>query len=249
MTLCLDQRTSFYAEEDLKSLNSIPKHLAIIMDGNRRWAHQKGLPIQVGHAKGADNLKSIVEACIQLGIETLTVYSFSTENRRRTPAEIKLLFTLFKKYLTSELENLCSNNIRLHTIGDLSAFPEDLKYNITCAKEKTKSNTRFNLVLALNYGSRDEIKRAVIKISEDIKLGKPLKITEELISQYLDTANFQDPDLVIRTSGEFRLSNFLLWQISYSEIFFSNTLWPDFSPQELLSALKCYQTRKIRRGR
>jgi len=240
----------FFSEEELSALklNAIPKHVAIIMDGNRRWAEKRHLPIQVGHARGADQLKTIVEAAMELGLKTLTVYSFSTENRKRSPREVQLLFTLFKKYLIKERDEMKSNGIRLDTIGDLSLFPKDLQETLELSKKMTKKETRFNLVLAVNYGARDEIKRAVQKMLRNQKSIQDHDVTEELIESYLDTAKWSDPELLIRTSGEFRLSNFLLWQISYTEIYFTDVFWPDFTPKHLHKAIQNYQHREIRRG-
>ncbi len=244
------RKSSLLSEEELANLyrNAIPKHVALIMDGNRRWAEKRHLPIGVGHARGADQLKTIVEAAMELGLKTLTVYSFSTENRNRSPREIQLLFALFKKYLIKEREEMKNNGIRLDTIGDLSLFPKDLQETLEVSKEMTKKETRFNLVLAVNYGARDEIKRAVEKMFRDEKIIQGQEITEELIESYLDTAKWPDPELLIRTSGEFRLSNFLLWQISYTEIYFTDVFWPDFTPKHLLNAIHDYQNREIRRG-
>ncbi len=244
------RKSLFFSEEELSKLyiNAIPKHVALIMDGNRRWAEKRHLPIGLGHARGADQLKKIVEAAMELGLKTLTVYSFSTENRNRSPREIQLLFTLFKKYLLKEREEMKNNGIRLGTIGDLSLFPKDLQETLEVSKEMTKKETRFNLVLAVNYGARDEIKRAVQKMLRDKNTIQGQEITEELIESYLDTAKWPDPELLIRTSGEFRLSNFLLWQISYTEIYFTDVFWPDFTPKHLLKAVQDYQNREIRRG-
>lgn len=243
---------SCYTEQDLLKIqkHSTPKHIAIIMDGNRRWAHMHQLPIQMGHAKGAEQLKQIVEAAMELNLETLTVYAFSTENNKRAPNEVYLLFALFKKYLLQERKEMQKNGIKLETIGDFSSFPEDLQEIILTSKKMTENENKLKLVLAVNYGARDEIRRAVQRIVQDTEVGKikSQEITENLIESYLDTAEFTDPDLLIRTSGELRLSNFLLWQISYTEIYVSQEPWPDFNPQSLLKAILNYQKRKIRRG-
>ncbi len=248
----LGRESSIYTAEELSHLHKreIPRHVAILMDGNRRWATQHELPVQVGHAKGAEQLKIIVEAAIDLGVEILTVFAFSTENRNRTPIEIEILFSLFEKYLLQERDEMKKNGIRLETIGEISTFPKALQQTIEDSKRLTFSGDRFKLVLAINYGARDEITRAVQKITVDMAQGKlkNIPITEKLIQSYLDTALLPDPDLLIRTSGELRLSNFLLWQVSYSEFYFTEELWPDFGPESLLEAVLSYQTRKIRRG-
>lgn len=248
----LGKESSIYTTEELSHVHEreIPRHVAILMDGNRRWATQYDLPIQVGHAKGAEQLKIIVEAAIDLGVEILTVFAFSTENRKRTPKEIEMLFSLFEKYLLQEREEMKKNGIQLETIGEISTFPKALQHTIEESKRLTSLGDRFKLVLAINYGARDEITRAMQKITVDLGEGKlkNIPITEKLIQSYLDTALLPDPDLLIRTSGELRLSNFLLWQVSYSEFYFTEELWPDFSPQSLLEAVLSYQTRKIRRG-
>ena len=242
--------SKIYSESSLTDLrtNKVPEHVAIIMDGNRRWAHRNGMPIHMGHLEGAERLRNIVKAAAEIGIKTLTVYSFSTENRNRSAAEIKLLFTLFKKYLNQESPQLKKNGIKLETIGDTTLFPADIQKALKKVKEETQSGTTLNLVLAMNYGGRDEMRRAVQKIFDENKGKDSLEVTEDLISQSLDTCKWKDPDLLIRTSGECRLSNFLLWQLSYSEIYFSKQLWPDFSADDLLEAVRDYQKREIRRG-
>ncbi|MCH9634620.1 MAG: Ditrans,polycis-undecaprenyl-diphosphate synthase ((2E,6E)-farnesyl-diphosphate specific) [Chlamydiae bacterium] len=246
------QENSIYTSEDLSLVLSlpIPKHIAIIMDGNRRWAERNHLPIEAGHVKGAEQLKKIVTASMELGIERLTVYSFSTENRNRPAGEVSLLLSLFKKYLIQEREEMKENGIKLDTIGDLSLFPADLQKTINESKVLTEKSNKFNLVLAVNYGARDEIKRAVqIIVQKQISNPqKEIQVTEELIQSCLDTAGWSDPELLIRTSGEIRLSNFLLWQISYTEIYFTETYWPEFNPDCFLEAITNYQNRKIRRG-
>lgn len=241
-----------FSREQLSSidLRRVPKHIAIIMDGNRRWAKEKNLPIELGHASGAGALKDIVQAAVELNVKTLTVFSFSTENKSRSNEEIQGLFNLFKEYLISEKETMLENGIALHTIGETSYFPKDLIEVLEKTKKETEEGKKLNLVVALNYGSRDEIARAVQRVAQDTLDRKilPKDITEEIFSKYLDTAAFSDPDLLIRTSGEFRLSNFLLWQISYSEICVLRKYWPDFKPEDLLKTIKDYQARERRCG-
>lgn len=256
MTLSVENKLPNYQrifyQEQLNSLGKdlIPKHVAIMMDGNRRWAAQNNLPIELGHAKGSETLKEIVQAAVELNIKTLTVYSFSTENKNRSASEIKCLFGLFKQYIVSEKDNMIKNGIRLKTIGDLSFFPDDIIQALSEAEEATQNGDQLDLVVAMNYGARDEIKRAMKRIATDCveKKIQPSDISENLISNYLDTAAFSDPELLIRTSGEFRLSNFLLWQISYTELCILGKYWPDFEPIDLLNAVKNYQERERRRG-
>lgn len=246
-----NQKT-IYSLEDLQdiNLNSIPSHVAIIMDGNRRWALNHNLPVQFGYGKGAEKLKEIVQAARQLGIKTLTVYAFSTENWRRSKEEITQILHLLKEYLNTEKEGMIANGICLRTIGSLEIFPKDLIQAFQETQKATEEGKELTLVLALNYGARDEIKRAMQRIALDCTQKKLeiAKINENTIAKYLDTADWGDPELLIRTSGEFRLSNFLLWQLSYTEIFILQTLWPDFSPADLLTAIKNYQKREKRRG-
>lgn len=243
---------TIFSQDQLAKLdfNKIPGHVAIMMDGNRRWAKQNNLPIELGHAKGSGRLKEIVQAAVELKINTLTVYSLSTENKNRSKEEIEGLLSLFKQYLISERDDMIKNGICLHAIGDLSFFPQDIQEALKETQRVTQKGHQLNLVIAMNYGARDEIKRAVQKITQDC-LDKKIEasnISEELISKYLDTAKFSDPNLLIRTSGEFRLSNFLLWQISYTELYILRKFWPEFEPIDLLNAVKSYQEREIRRG-
>lgn len=241
---------SFYSKEELQTLDlsQLPSHLALLMDGNRRWAKLRGLPAEAGHASGASQLKKIVRACMELKIPALTVYTLSTENRSRSDQELKLLYQLLENSLNEELPSLEENNIRLNTIGNLEPLPQSLQTTLSRVKTATQGNTAFNLILAINYGGRDEIVRAFHRI-EVLKRSNPhLEIDEKLISQNLDTSTWGDPEFVIRTSGEHRISNFLLWQISYSEIYFTSVYWPDFEPKHLLQALQCFQNRQIRRG-
>lgn len=242
-----------YSEKRLLTLNPlrIPKHIAIIMDGNRRWASRRGLLPIAGHMRGADTLVQIVRAASELGVEVFTVYAFSTENWKRNPVEVEALMKLFKTFIAKQKDSMIKEGVRLDIIGDTSRLPTDVKDSFDDVIQATKGGSKFNLVLALNYGGRDELKRAVSAIVDDCLSSKLSKdaINEELISSYLDTSKWQDPDLLIRTSGENRLSNFLLWQISYSEVFLTDVLWPDFSEQNLLEAILEYQKRELRIGR
>jgi len=228
----------------------LPRHVAIIMDGNRRWARQKGYLPVVGHWRGAETLMKITEIAASLGIKVLTVYAFSTENWKRSIEEVNDLMQLLKNYLLMQKDLMLKEGVRLQTIGDLSYFPEELKVIIEKVKKETEKGEKINLVLALNYGARDEICRAARTIFEDIEKGlvKKEDVSEQLFSRYLDTAPWGDPDLLIRTSGELRVSNFLLWQISYAEVYVTETLWPDFQESDFLAALLNYQNRERRQG-
>ncbi len=242
-----------YSEEELAQLNHfrMPEHVAIIMDGNRRWAQQQGLPLMAGHWRGAERLAQNVRAAVDLGIKTLTVYAFSTENWKRPPMEVKALMRLFKTYLLRQRDVMIKEGVRLSAIGDLSKFSKDVRLIIEDVVEATSAGDRLDLVIALNYGGRDELKRAVSAIVEDClakKLSKK-EVSEDLIASYLDTAQWKDPDLLIRTSGESRISNFLLWQISYSEVIVTDVLWPNFSEKDLLAAILEYQKRELRLGK
>lgn len=226
--------------------NTLPKHIAIIPDGNRRWAKENGLKAVIGHSKGVDNLSEIVIQAKEIGIEVLTFYVFSTENWRRSAYEIKYLIQLLHKFLDDKLSTMQKNGVSFHTIGNLSKFSEKTQEKLTYVKKQTKDNTKLKLIFALNYGGRDDITRAVQAICQNDSHRK--SVTEELISSYLDTHKWPDPDLLIRTSGEIRLSNFLLWQLSYTEIYKTDTLWPDFTHEEFTMAILDYQKRKRRHG-
>ena len=247
-----EKKSSLYTEEELSHLGEdfIPSHVAIIMDGNRRWAKKKGLPASVGHWKGAEVLSKIVRAASQLGIKTLTVFAFSTENWKRSSLEINALMHLIKIYLIKQRESMIKEGVKLETIGNLSRLPIEVQNELQRTKELTKSGENIELVLALNYGGRDEIRRAICKILSihDAQKLDMDSITEEFISSHLDTAPFGDPEFVIRTSGEQRVSNFLLWQICYSELYTTDVLWPDFSTKHLYEAILAYQGRKRRKG-
>lgn len=233
-----------------KDLTKIPKHVAIIMDGNRRWAKKNNLPIAAGHIKGAQSLTNIVKIASKLRIKTLTVFAFSTENWSRSNHEINNLMKLFNIYLKKQLKFMQKEKVKLSVIGDLTKMPENLQKVFNSTIEKTKNNDVIELVIAVNYGSKDEMRRAVLKILEDCENKKISKkdISEGLISQYLDTKNLSDPDLFIRTSGENRLSNFLLWQQAYSEIYITDVLWPEFKQKDFIDAIKEFQKRKRRFG-
>ncbi len=228
---------------------TIPKHIAVIMDGNRRWAKSRNLPSFVGHKKGADVLINTVKDCLELEVKVLTVFAFSTENWNRSVKEIEHLMNLFELYLRKQASFMKKEGVRLSYIGDLSEFSEKVQNAFAKTIEITKDGKNLDLVIAINYGSRDEMKRAVVKIVEDCADNKISKedISEKLISNYLDTKKFNDPDLLIRTSGEKRLSNFLLWQSSYSELYITDLLWPEFTKKDLHVAIHEYQKRKKRR--
>jgi len=229
----------------------IPSHVALIMDGNGRWAKKRLLNRVKGHEKGSQAVRSIVTASRELGIGTLTLYAFSTENWARPKTEVKALMVLLKKFIVSERELLSKQNICLNIIGQEERLPDDVQKEIDITKTLTSENDGMTLNLALSYGSREEISRAVKKIAQKIKSNEisPEDVTESLISDHLYTHHMPDPDLIIRTSGEYRLSNFLMWQAAYSEIYISDTLWPDFSRDEYIDILKNYQQRDRRFGK
>ncbi len=247
-----DTKHLIFNEEQLEGVNFnlTPKHVAVIMDGNRRWANQNNLPFEFGYVKGANRLKEIVQAAIELNILTLTAYAFSTENWKRPKNEVENLLNLFKEYLITECDEMVKHGVRLTVIGNASAFSEDLREVINSTQKATQAGAKLNLVLALNYGGRDDIRRALTRITQDC-VDKKLQasdISEALIGQYLDTSNFEDPDLLIRTSGEFRLSNFLIWQLAYTEVNVVKDFWPDFSAEHLLYVVKNYVNRERRCG-
>lgn len=224
------------------------KHLAIIMDGNGRWAQMRGEKRIEGHKVGANVVRQITQWCARSSIATLTLYAFSTENWKRPKYEVEFLMKMLKNYLDEELETYQKNNIRFFAIGDIEIFSSALKQKILEVEEMTKNNTALNQVLALNYGSKDELSRAVFKSKEEIQKAKNVKEVQEVIAQSLDTAPFSDVDLLIRTGGEQRLSNFLLWQCSYAELFFTPTLWPDFEIGELEKIVQSFHARHRRFG-
>jgi len=241
---------SFSVPPDIDPQN-LPKHVAIIMDGSGRWAKKRKLDRINGHNKGSDTVREIVRTSRQIGIPYLTLYAFSTENWQRPQAEVKALMVLLKKFLHSEKQEMMDNNIRLHSIGEIERLPKDVQKNLQDVMELTKSNDGLLLNLALSYGGRSEIVKMVKTIAQKIKTGHllPDDITSELVSAHLYTWGIPDPDLLIRTSGELRISNFLLWQIAYAEIFVTDTLWPDFTKEEFLHIIKNYQQRDRRFGK
>lgn len=228
----------------------IPHHIAIIMDGNRRWAKKKGLPAMVGHWYGAEALSNLVESAASLGVKVVTAFSFSTENWNRALDEVDSLLHLFRMYLLGQKERMIREGVRLSTIGDLRRLPLDLRNVLDEVKQATSTGHLIDLVLAINYGARDNIRRATQAIVEDCLVGRIQKenISEALISRYLDTAPWGDPALLIRPGGEKRLSNFLLWEISYAEVYTTDVLWPDFTESDLVKALAEYQKRERRGG-
>jgi undecaprenyl diphosphate synthase len=231
-------------------IKGAPEHVAIIMDGNRRFARKECISTEEGHLRGAKNLFKITESAVTFGIKVLTVYAFSTENWLRSDPELQSLFHIFEHTLKEMLPILLENNIKLSTIGDLAPFPMSLKTLLYEVKEATKDNRGLELVLAINYGGRDDITSAVKSIVKAVVSGNlsETDISEELIGKHLYTARWKDPDLLIRTSGEWRVSNFLLWQISYTEIYIAKTLWPDFSVENFREAIDAYGNRTKRLG-
>ena len=231
--------------------DNLPKHLAIIMDGNGRWAKQKGLLRAFGHENGTKSVRVTVETCAKLGIENLTLYAFSTENWKRPKLEVDTLMKLLISSLKKEFETLQKNNIRLNCIGNIDLLPSSAKKELLAVIERTKNNSRMTLTLALSYGSREELLNAVKIISEKVKnnIISIDSLDESIINQHLYTHNLPDVDLVIRTSGEHRISNFLLWQIAYAEFYFTEVLWPDFKEDDLYEAIISYQKRERRFGK
>lgn len=228
----------------------MPRHVAIIMDGNGRWARKRGLPRVVGHRAGMEAIRRILEALRGLDVGYLTLYAFSTENWKRPRAEVDFLMELPGQFMEREMATMMKNNIRLHMLGQLEGLPVHTQQAVAEGIEKTKNNTGLNLAFALNYGSRDELIRVAAMICAQARAGQlsPEDVSQDLFASYLLTANIPDPDLVVRTSGEQRLSNFMLWQVAYSELYFTKTLWPDFSARELYQAIGQYQARQRRFG-
>ncbi|MEM9213926.1 MAG: isoprenyl transferase [Cyanobacteria bacterium P01_F01_bin.150] len=228
----------------------LPQHVAVIMDGNGRWATQKGLPRMVGHRQGAQTLKRLLRCCRDWGIDALTVYAFSTENWKRPTEEVKFLMTLFEQLLRKELVEMHQEGVRIRFIGDLSPLPESLQTEMQRAMFETTDNTGVNFNVAINYGGRKEILNACRRLAEQVQQGEllPSEINDTAFEHYLDTQGLRHPDLLIRTSGEMRLSNFLLWQTAYSEIYFTPELWPNFDQEEFKEALLSYQGRQRRFG-
>ncbi|HNF29982.1 MAG TPA: isoprenyl transferase [Chitinophagaceae bacterium] len=229
----------------------LPKHIAIIMDGNGRWAEEKGEDRLFGHFHGVESVRNIVEGCAELGIQYLTLYAFSTENWDRPQQEVDGLMTLLVDTIRKEVPELNKNNIKLHVIGNTSMLPELARNELNEAIDLLKNNTGLNLIMALSYSSRWELINAVQAIAKDVEMGNlnPNSINNTVFEKYLTTANFPDPELMIRTSGEFRISNFLLYQLAYSELYFTNTCWPDFRKNNLYEAIIEYQGRERRFGK
>ena len=228
----------------------VPQHVAIILDGNGRWAKSKGMPRNYGHAQGSKNVERICEDAYKMGIKYLTVYAFSTENWSRPESEVSALMTLLRNYMKTCLKTAEKNRMKVRVIGDKTRLDEDIRIRIAELEEASKNNDGLNFTIAINYGSRDEITRGMRRMAQDIKDGKldQSDITESSIEGYLDTAGIPDPDLLIRTSGELRLSNFLLWQLAYTEFYFTETPWPDFTKEELEKAIEKYNSRDRRYG-
>ena len=240
--------------ESLKTqvdLQRLPRHIAIIMDGNGRWAREKGQDRLYGHFHGVESVRDIVEGCAELGVEYLTLYAFSTENWDRPAYEVTGLMELLVETIRKETETLNKNNIKLHVIGDMNMLPEYARKELNESLEITSHNTGLNLIMALSYSSRWELVQAVKRIGVDVKAGKidPEQINQDTLEQYLCTSEFPDPELMIRTSGEYRISNFLLYQLAYAELYFTNVRWPDFRKGNLYEAIVDFQQRQRRFGK
>lgn len=229
---------------------NIPQHIAIILDGNGRWAKKKGMPRNYGHTQGSKNVERICEEAYNLGVKYLTVYAFSTENWKRPQDEVDALMNLLRKYMKTCLKTAEKNRMRVRVLGDKTALDSDIRQRIAKLEEATKDNDGLHFQIALNYGSRDEMVRAMRKMCADCKSGQMEveQINEAMFETYLDTYGIPDPDLMIRTSGEQRLSNYLLWQLAYSEFYFTDVLWPDFTKEELIKAIEYYNGRDRRFG-
>ena len=232
-------------------LNNIPKHIAIIMDGNGRWAKEKGFPRIAGHREGINSVRDITRICGEIGVKYLTLYTFSTENWNRPKKEVNALMSLLLRTIKKEVKELHKNNVKFSTIGDLSFLPKNTENGLKEGMALTKNNIGLNLILALNYGSRQEIIDSVINIANKVKSGQidSKLIDENLFSSFLYTKNYPDPDLLIRTSGELRISNFLLWQCAYTEMYLTDTYWPSFREEDLFKAILDFQNRERRFGK
>ena len=237
--------------DNVLNQKNIPEHIAIIMDGNGRWAKEKSLPRLAGHHEGINSVREITRVCGEIGVKHLTLYTFSTENWRRPKREVSSLMKLLFNTIQDEIKNLHKNKVKLTTIGDLNALPKSARESIMEGIELTKSNIGLNLILALNYGARQEIIRAVKKIANQISLGETAieNVSEQTISDNLYTSTIKDPDLLIRTGGERRISNFLLWQSAYSELYMTDTYWPGFRETQILTAIQNFQNRERRFGK
>lgn len=230
---------------------NVPQHIAIILDGNGRWAKSKGMPRNYGHTQGSKNVEHICEVAYKMGVKYLTVYAFSTENWKRPENEVSALMTLLRNYMKTCLKTAEKNRMRVRVLGDKTGLDDDIRGRIAELEEATKENDGLNFQIALNYGSRDEMVRAMRKMAEDVANGtlSASEITEARFENYLDTHGIPDPDLLIRTSGEQRLSNYLLWQLAYTEFYFADVHWPDFSKEELEKAIEQYNKRDRRYGK
>ncbi|HWR39708.1 MAG TPA: isoprenyl transferase [Patescibacteria group bacterium] len=238
------------ANQALADAGPVPRHIAVIMDGNGRWARQKGCPRTFGHRAGAETLREIVKAASEIGVEVLSAYAFSTENWKRPAEEVSFLMRLFSDYLDNEINELDENNVKIRFIGNIGGLSLVLQNKIAKAQQQTAGNTGMVLNLAVNYGGRAEITQAVCQLAEKVQAGqmRPDEITEELIGNHLYTSGLPDPDLLIRPSGDCRISNFLLWQLAYTEFWLTDIQWPDFTPAHLLEAIQDFQRRDRRFG-
>lgn len=230
---------------------NVPQHIAIILDGNGRWAKSKGMPRNYGHAQGSKNVEKICEVAYKMGVKYLTVYAFSTENWNRPQSEVDALMTLLRNYMKTCLKTAEKNRMKVRVIGDKTRLDDDIRTRIEELEEASKNNDGLNFQIAINYGSRDEMVRAMRKMMKDFEAGKITsdEVTEEVFESYLDTHGIPDPDLLIRTSGELRLSNYLLWQLAYTEFYFTDVPWPDFTKEELEKAIMQYNNRDRRYGK
>lgn len=230
---------------------NVPQHIAIILDGNGRWAKLKGMPRNYGHAQGSKNVEKICEVAYKMGVKYLTVYAFSTENWNRPQSEVDALMTLLRNYMKTCLKTAEKNRMKVRVIGDKTRLDDDIRTRIEELEEASKNNDGLNFQIAINYGSRDEMVRAMRKMMKDCEAGKITsdEVTEEVFESYLDTHGIPDPDLLIRTSGELRLSNYLLWQLAYTEFYFTDVPWPDFTKEELEKAIMQYNNRDRRYGK
>ena len=238
-------------QDSILELGKVPKHIAIIMDGNGRWANQKGKQRLFGHREGIESVRDVVNAASLIGVKHLTLYAFSIENWKRPPMEVNGLMKLLEVFLKKEFDELNENQVIINTIGKINSLPKNVQSILRDSYEKTKDNTGLQLNLAISYGSRWDIMRALQMIALDVRSGKlsPEDLTEDMFSSYLQTADIPDPDLLIRTSGEYRISNFLLWELAYSEIYFTDKLWPEFRRSELYDSLRDYAQRERRFGK
>ena len=230
---------------------NVPQHIAIILDGNGRWAKSKGMPRNYGHAQGSKNVEKICEVAYKMGVKYLTVYAFSTENWNRPQSEVDALMTLLRNYMKTCMKTAEKNRMKVRVIGDKTRLDDDIRTRIEELEEASKNNDGLNFQIAINYGSRDEMVRAMRKMMKDCEAGKITsdEVTEEVFESYLDTHGIPDPDLLIRTSGELRLSNYLLWQLAYTEFYFTDVPWPDFTKEELEKAIMQYNNRDRRYGK